>query len=161
MRSGNGNRRPTDWLTLLTNLGVVLGLVLLAYEIREANKLSTTQAYVERMDQMQQASTDFSESEFLPDIYVKIGALVWTSNDVAGDIELLTVSERARLSSWERGVMLRMSGHYFQYKQGYIEEQTAEQVLNDARARMPLWNALGIRIEGQDLRDAVEGRIEK
>ncbi len=51
-----------------------MGLVLLAYEIREANKLSTTQAYVERMDQMQQASTDFSESEFLPDIYAKIGA---------------------------------------------------------------------------------------
>ena len=160
MTSGNGNRRPTDWLTLLTNLGVVMGLVLLAYEIREANKLSTTEAYVERMDQMQQASTDFSESEYLPDIYVKIGAHAWTSNNVAGDIELLTVSERARLSSWERAVMLRMSGHYYQYKQGYIEKQTAEEVLNDARARIPLWKSLGIRIEGRDLKDAVEGASE-
>ena len=160
MTSGNGNRRPTDWLTLLTNLGVVMGLVLLAYEIREANKLSTTQAYVERMDQMQQASTDFSESEFLPDIYAKIGALAWTSTDDAGDIELLTDSERARLLSWERAVLLRMSGHYYQYKQGYIEKQTAEEVLNDARARIPLWNSLGIRIEGRDLRDAVEGASE-
>ena len=99
-------------------------------------------------------------SHDLPDIYAKIGALAWTSTDDAGDIELLTDSERARLLSWERAVMLRMSGHYYQYKQGYIEKQTAEEVLNDARARTPLWNALGIRIEGQDLRDAVEGASE-
>ena len=160
MKTRNGGRRPTDWLTLLTNLGVVMGLVLLAYEIREANKLSTTQAYVERMDQMQQASMDFSESEFLPDIFVKIGALDWTGNDSAIDIELLTDSERARLLSWERGIMLRMSSHYYQYKQGYIEEQTAEEVLNDTRARIPLWNSLGIRIQGRDLRDAVERASE-
>ena len=161
MRSGNGNRRPTDWLTLLTNLGVVMGLILLAYEIREANKLSITQAYVERLDQMQQASADFSQSEFMPEIYTKFGAHAWTSTDATGDIELLTDLERSRLFSWERSVMLRMSGHYFQYIQGYIEEQTAKQVLDSARERMPLWNALGIRIEGQDLRDAVEGGIEK
>jgi hypothetical protein len=160
MKTRNGGRRPTDWLTLLANIGVVMGLILLAYEIREANKLSTTQAYIDRLDQMQQTSADFSQSEFLPEIYSKVSVIDWTSTDAIDDIELLTDIERSRLLSWERGVMLRMSGHYYQYIQGYIEEQTGEQVLNGARAKLPLWNALGIEIEGQDFRVAVEGGSE-
>ena len=160
MTNENGNRRSTDWLTLITNLGVILGLILLAYEIREANKLATTEAYIERLNQMQQVSTDFSESEFMPSIYAKIGVPIWARNEFPSDIDQLTVLELARLFSWERGVMLRMSGHYYQYMQGYIDQQTAEDVLSGARARHPLWKALGIRIEDQDLRSAVEGEPE-
>jgi hypothetical protein len=154
----NGNRTSTDWLTLITNLGLILGLILLAYEIREANILATTQAHFEQLDQMQQVSTDFSESEFMPSIYAKIGVPIWASYDeFPSDIDQLTELERARLFSWERGVMLRMSGHYYQFMQGYIDEQTAEKVLSAARARLPLWKALGISIEDQVLRSAVEG----
>ena len=160
MTTDNRNRTTVDWLTLVTNLGVVLGLILLAYEIREANKLATTQATIERLDQMQQVSKDFSESEFMPNIYAKIGAPIWAGNVLPGDIAQLTELERGRLFSWERGVMLRMSGQYYQYMQGYIDEQTAEAVLSGARARYPLWKALGITIDNHDLRSAVEGEPE-
>jgi hypothetical protein len=161
LTTDNRNRTSVDWLTLVTNLGVILGLILLAYEIREANKLATTQATIEMLDQMQQVSTDFSESEFMPNIYAKIGAPIWAAgNQPPSDISQLTELERARLFSWERGVMLRMSGHYYQYIQGYQDEQTAETVLSAARTKYPLWKALGIIIVDQDLRSAVEGEPE-
>ena len=160
MTTDNRNRTSVDWLTLVTNLGVILGLILLAYEIREANKLATTQATMERLDQMQQVSKDFSESEFMPNIYAEIGAPNWIGNEIPSDIAQLTELERARLVSWERGVMLRMSGHYYQYIQGYVDEQRAEIIVSTARKRYPLWKALGITIDDQDLRSAVEGEPE-
>jgi len=127
LTTNNRDRTTVDWLTLVTNLGVILGLILLAYEIREANKLASTQATIERLDQMQQVSTDFSESEFMPHIFAKIGAPTWVGDELASDIAQLTEVERARLFSWERGVMLRMSGHYHQY----VHKAAGQQLIHD------------------------------
>ena len=147
----------TDWLTLIANLGVIAGLMILTYELHQANKLSETQAYLERLDQMQQVAADFSQSDYLPGVYTKIGGDQFTS-DAIGSIESLTDIERSRVFSWERGIMLRMSAHYYQYLQGYLDQQTGDKILTDARENLPRWNALGIEIEGQEFRKAVEKR---
>lgn len=52
--------------------------------------------------------------------------------------------------------MLRMSAHYYQYLQGYLDQQTGERILTDARKNLSRWNTLGIEIEGQEFRTAVE-----
>jgi hypothetical protein len=51
--------------------------------------------------------------------------------------------------------MLRMSGHHYQYLQGYLDQETGEKILRDAESRLERWNALGIEIEGKELREAL------
>jgi hypothetical protein len=160
MSTTAGQSKSIDWLTLATNLGVVIGLVLLVYEVRQSNKLAETQAYIQRLDQMQQTANEFGQSDYLPQIYLKIGTDMYPVDTVA-ELDSLTELERSRLTSWERGVMLRMSGHYYQYLQGYLDQQTGDQIIRDARTRLGSWNALGIEIEGQVFRTTVEAATER
>jgi hypothetical protein len=146
-----------DWATLIANFGVVMGLVLLAYEVHQANKLAETDAYLDRLDQMQEAADEYAESQYLPQIYEKLGGYEGIyGSDFADRLDTLTTVERYRLGSRERGVMLRMSGHYFQSLQGYIDESTGQKVLRDAKRRLGLWEILGIEIEGQAFAEALE-----
>ena len=157
MSANNNNRNAKDWATIAANFGVVIGLVLLAYELHQANKLAETTAYIERLDQMQQTAVIFGESDYLPSLYQELGAAgQFDSPEDALDLEVLSVTERSRLHAWERGVMLRMSGHYYQYIQGYLDEATGQKVLQDAKARYPRWKALGIEVEGEEFRAALK-----
>lgn len=61
-----------DRMTLIANLGVVVGLVILIIEISQANKLAENQAYTLRLDQMQQAQVTFAESDDLPQIELTV-----------------------------------------------------------------------------------------
>lgn len=140
---------------------MVAGLVLLAYEVHQTNKLSETQAYVHRLDQMQNVASEFAQSDVLGNVYVKIGAIDMVDTDGKDNVERLTDIERLRLQSWERGVMLRMSGHYYQYLQGYLDEETGEKVLDDPVSRVDRWRALGIEIEGKDLKAAVAEKLKR
>jgi hypothetical protein len=150
-------RTARDWATLVANFGVVIGLVLLAYEVHQANKLAETEAYLGRLDQMQESADEFGESQFLPQIYEKLGGYEGIyGSGYADRLDTLTTIERYRLGSRERGVMLRMSGHYFQSLQGYIDESTGQKVLRDAKRRLDLWETLGIEIEGQAFAEALE-----
>jgi len=144
-----------DWVNLVANCGVVLGLVLLAYEIHQSNKLAATQAYVLRLDQMQETASDYAQSDYLGEIYLKVGTEDMFHVHAGDKLDNLTDLERSRLSAWERGVMIRMSGHYYQYLQGYLDQETGERVLRDAKSRLERWNTLGIEIEGKELKAAV------
>jgi len=155
-------RTAKDWATLVANFGVVFGLILLAYEVIQANKLAETEAYVDRLDQMQETAATIAESQYLPKIYEKLsGASGMYLDDGADNLDALTDIERSRLHAWERGVMLRMSGHFHQYLQGYIDEQTGQKVIRDARSRHDRWKTLGIEVEGQAFREMLERPVVK
>jgi hypothetical protein len=150
-------RSARDWASLAANFGVVIGLVLLAYEVHQANKLAETEAYIDRLDQMQESAGEFGESQYLPQIYEKLGGVEGNlGTGYVDSLDKLTGIERYRLASRERGVMLRMSGHYYQSIQGYIDESTGQKVLRDARRRLDLWKTLGIEIEGQVFIEALD-----
>jgi hypothetical protein len=155
MSNQNQEHASVHWINLVANLGVVLGLVLLAYELNQSNKLAATQAYVLRLDQMQQTASDFAQSDYLGAVYLKIGTDDMFPVAAGDNLDDLTDLERSRLRAWERGVMLRMSGHHYQYLQGYLDQETGEKILRDAESRLERWNALGIEIEGKELREAL------
>ena len=136
-----------DRLTLMANLGVVIGLAILIIEISQANKLAETEAFVLRLDQMQQANLVFGESEYLPQIELK-----YRSEGVQSLSEL----ERLRLHRWETSVMLRMQGHYYQYQQGYLDQETGDRVLIAAVSQLKRWDELGVVIENKNFRRLVE-----
>ena len=122
-------------LSLIANLGVLAGLVILILEVNQANKLAETQAYVGRLDQMQQARLSFAESEFLPDLDLK------AAND---GVQSLSEAERIRLREWYRSVLLRMESHYYYYEQGYLDAETGKIVLESAADTLEIWRELDV-----------------
>ncbi len=64
MNSGKLSER----ITLIANIGVVIGLGILIYEVNLSTKLAVVGAHTGRLSQMEQAHTEFAISEYLPRI---------------------------------------------------------------------------------------------
>ena len=133
-------------LALLANFGVVVGLLLLVYELREAQHFAETQAAVQRLDQMQLAQTEMAMSESLSELRVKA---------ISDGVETLTPAELYRLQRWEQSVALRMRSQYIQYTRGYLDEETANALLLAAASRLPFWEELGINLLENEFNRAV------
>lgn len=136
-----------DRLSLIANLGVVIGLAVLIVEINQTNKLAETDAYVLRLDQMQQAQLAFGESEYLPQIQLKYRS---------EGVQSLSALETQRLFRWETSVMLRMQGQYFQHTQGYLDQETGDRILLAAANRLQSWNELNVEIANPEFGRLVE-----
>lgn len=133
-------------LSLLANFGVVIGLLLLVYELREAQHFAETQAAVQRLDQMQLAQTEMAMSESLSEIRVKA---------ISDGVEALTPAELYRLRFWEQSVALRMRSQYIQYTRGYLDKETANGILRAAASNLPFWEKLGINLLDNEFSRAV------
>ena len=99
-------------ISILANVGVVAGLILLALQLSQANRRAEADTYQTRISEIEQARREFAGSEHLPGIYVKL-------ND--GGLESLTSEELSRLRSWEVARMLRMQGQNNQYEEGFLD----------------------------------------
>jgi hypothetical protein len=135
-----------NWLTLLANFGVVIGLALLIYELQQTQHIVETQAAVERQDQMQEAMVSFAVSESLALIVAKANS---------DGVEALSEDEFLRLQNWEWSVRHRMRGQYIQYLRGYLDKATADRIVQAAAARLPMWDDLEIPLFDDDFGRAV------
>lgn len=134
-------------LSLIANLGVLVGLVILILEVSQANKLAETQAYVGRLDQMQQARLIFAESEYLPDLDLK-------ATDEG--VQSLSEVERIRLREWYQSVLHRMESHYYYYEQGYLDAETGKIVLDSAADSLEIWRDLEVNFLNRRFERLVE-----
>ncbi len=126
----------TVWVTVVTNLGVIAGLFLVAYEVRQATlqaKAETSQAYA---SDLQVARKELALSSDLAEIYVKA-----TSNGV----DALTPVEKFRLTQWESARRVRILGQIRQYEMGFLERGTLEAMIPTlTQLEKGLWTDLGI-----------------
>ena len=141
------SRQLNERLSLLANLGVVVGLAILILEINSANKLAETQAVALRLEQMQQAQLSFAESDYLPQIRLKA---------ISEGVQSLSKLEQSRLRRWETSVALRMESHYYHYEQGYLDEETGELILSSAARRLKNWKDLDVELLNQRFKRLVE-----
>ncbi|VUX56330.1 protein of unknown function [uncultured Woeseiaceae bacterium] len=132
------SKKINNWLTLIANFGVVIGLALLIYELRQSQNLAEMDAAVRRLDQMQIAQLEFATSEFL--VPARIKAL-------SEGVDSLSAVELQRLRSWENTVRLRMLSQYIQYLRGYLDQETADRMINTAVAMLPFWEELGYELD--------------
>ena len=139
--------KVNSWLALLANLGVVVGLALLIYEVRESQKLAETEATVGRLNQMQVARLEFAMNEFLIPIKVKAKT---------EGVQSLSSVELVRLQEWESSVRLRMRSQYIQYAQGYIDQSTADGIVNAAAGDLPYWEELGFELGNNEFHQAIK-----
>ena len=131
------SEKLNSWLALLANFGVVIGLALLVYELRESQNLAETNSAVRRLNQMQEAWVEMAISETLPAIRVKA---------MTEGVHTLNQEELFRLRTWENSVRLRMASQYLEFQRGYLDEDTAKSVVRGAAQFVPYWEELGIEL---------------
>ena len=138
--------RLNAWLSLFANIGVVIGLVVVIFEIRESNRQTISSTNVARYSEIETSMRDAALSEYLPEIYV----IVQESG-----VRELNEEQLFRLRSWEMARILRMEGQYVQYHDGYLPETGYQIMLKTAEELAPLWKELGIRSANDAFWDTV------
>ena len=107
MSSDNLNR----WLTLGANLGVLIGLIVLIYEVRQNTAMMEAQINQQRTDTALSEQQSNYNSDYMPGIRLKV---------ING--EPLSQEERYRYSMWVRAFNRNMDNQLWQYNRGFLGE---------------------------------------
>ena len=125
-----------NWLSLVANLGVVVGIIALIAELNHSSRLAEVSAFQNRMTEIQEAYVQLALSDDLAELIEKYES---------EGIHSLSPTEFRRLNAWETGVINRMQGQYFQYQQGFLDrssiDSTLDFIVSDAWSR---WSDLGL-----------------
>jgi hypothetical protein len=123
------------WLSLLANIGVVVGLIVIMFELHESNRQAASIASQARYTEIETSFRDYALSDHLPEIYVIVD-----EEGVSG----LNKAQLERLRSWEMARLLRMEGQYVQFHAGYLSDTAYAIMLKFAQTKTALWNELEI-----------------
>ena len=121
------------WLALGANFGVLIGLILLVYEVRQNSALMRAQISMERTNTNMQILADFANGGDLIPIDVKLteqvdgfpGSLGWSS--------ILTAEEKRRYEFWMYVRLTELNNDWFQCEEGLVPFEICR---NDIRANM-------------------------
>ena len=104
------------WLSLLANVGVVIGLALLIIEIRQNSELVRAQIHQARSDAYVSARQDFADSEFLLPALEKYLAAGGREDPSA--LDALDPIEARRVYRYWQSRAGDYDNLYYQYRQG-------------------------------------------
>ena len=116
-----------QWLTLVANLGVFVGIILLVFEIQQntesidqSRAVALAQVYQDRANSRIELNTLTIASDSLASIDLKLFDLGWPQNvDAIKSLDPLELYRfRARMSS----SMVRLDNSYYQYRLGLLDE---------------------------------------
>ena len=110
------------WLTLTAIVGVLLGLVLVAYELRQDSDLMRVQINQARADAAMLSNQQTFESAYIPQILIKIQQ---------GD--KLSAEEMMRYVTWFRAMNRNQDNVLRQYASGMLGEHTPRSIEDFAR----------------------------
>jgi hypothetical protein len=144
--------RTNNWLSLLANVGVVIGLGMLIFELKHASDLSEVDAYQTRVNEISETSKEFALSEDLAEIYERLRT---------EGVGTLTPVELRRVRAWETGKIIRMQAQFYQYQRGFLEEIAVQAMLLAAVANVDLWDELGVVADDPEFRRAVDALAAK
>lgn len=148
-----------EWLTLLTNVAVVAGIVFLAVEIQQNNELLQSQARETQAVSIQAAST--SDQEFL----LLLGSdpvLAKTWNTYLRAPETLAEDQRLQSSYLMAALMRRLESVYLQKRLGSLSDEgwMSRNALFIGIARSPGYAAFlessAAALLGDDIRDYMD-----
>ena len=135
---------------VISAFAVVVTLWYLAVQIRqnthameESKRLALAQTYQMRADALQSMLVHAAESQYIGPLITKLTQLGYPE-DVSA-IERLTPDERGRFRQWQIAQQTHWDNMYFQYQQGYLDEEYYHDSFRERVARLaPTWKALGI-----------------
>jgi hypothetical protein len=147
-------QKLNDWLLLLANVGVVIGLVALVAELRHQSQVAQVAAYQTRIAEIQDMFLELAVSETLAGVLVKY--------DSAGP-DALTAEEHTRVRAWYHVILRQMQGQYYQYQKGFLDRAVVDRTLAViAGGLYDSWEALGLtsNIENDAWRAEIEAKIK-
>ncbi|NIL94331.1 MAG: hypothetical protein GTO71_07810 [Woeseiaceae bacterium] len=131
------------WLTLGANLGVVIGLILLIVELSQNSSLVQAQIHQARSDNYESFMLEIADTEFLLPAYEKFAAAGGPA-DVSA-LKVLDSTERERIRRYFQGRLGGYDNLYFQYQQGYIDEEFySTRIAPSIKRLYPIWLELGL-----------------
>ena len=135
---------------VISAFAVVVTLWYLAVQIRqnthamdEGKRLALAQTYQMRADALQSMLVHAAESHYIGPLITKLTQLGYPE-DVSA-LEQLTPDERGRFRQWQIAQQTHWDNMYFQYQQGFLDEEYYQDAFRERVARLaPTWKALGI-----------------
>ena len=136
------SNRLTRWLTLVANIGVLVGIVLLLIELDQNSDLLKAQIHQARAD----AHVGHRLNDVYSDKWTVIGMKLAENGypqDVTS-IEALTPEELFRFGNYEAARHTDLDNLFYQYQQGYLDEEYYQfRVVCAIRRNAPYWQKLG------------------
>lgn len=133
-------QKLNNWLALAANIGVLVGIVLLALEIRQNTTVIESSTYQDRTQDLREALTMVTESEHLSTGLAKLG---WFQNKCQIDstvIENLEAHEYVAIQAYLRASWFRFENLYYQYTTGTMDRRSFENgTLNAIANYLPWW----------------------
>lgn len=120
-------------LAFAANLGVLLGLILLAYEMRQNSDLMRAQMSMERAVTNMQIMSDIANGGEIVPIDVKLREETSGFPQALGWSNSLTAEEMRRYQFWMYVRLVELNNDWFQCASGLMSEQTC---LKDVRENM-------------------------
>jgi hypothetical protein len=111
------------WLTLAANFGVLIGLILLVYEVRQNADLMRAQINQSRTDTALFQQYSMSDTDYIAPILAKVGR-----GEQLSDEEMLRYD--ARMRAFNRN----QDNNLWQYNQGYLGENVPASIKGGVRA---------------------------
>ena len=146
-------------------MGVIASLIYLAMQIRqnthamdEGRRLALAETYQMRADALQQMLVTAATTE--------IGAIIHklTADGYPEDVSALDrlgAEDRVRFRLWQIAQHTHWDNLYFQYQQGFLDEEYINDSFNERTVRLaPVWRALGISGGRRSFLEEIE-RLEK
>jgi hypothetical protein len=146
------------WVSLLANFGVLVGIAVLAVEIRQNTIALKAGAYQARSDALHDLSMRVAESEVLATLEANLLVRRTDCPDFEENCDLIDDAYFQSLSSTERQQFKRyLTAHYFrlenlvfQYGQGVLTDEYHDKaVVPTIRYYIPLWDRFGIWQRGR------------
>ncbi len=139
MNADNVNK----WLRLSANIGVVFGLFLLLVELDQNSDLVRAQIHQARADAAVARFENRADTEHLAALLEKFQQFGGFDNFSSTDE--LTPEELIRLRAFLQGRYWDSDNLFYQYQQGYLDEEYYQFVASNAiRLFSPWWDKLGI-----------------
>lgn len=134
----------------LGSIAVLATLVYLAVQLRQntrslqnSEKLALAQTYQMRSDALQLMLVEAADSEHIAPIINKLTAAGYPED--VGALELISADELGRFRLWQIAQMTHWDNMYFQYQQGFIDEQYYQDAIKTRVMRLaPTWQALNV-----------------
>ena len=106
------------WMTLVANIGVIFGLILVAYEVQQNSELMRIQINQARADSAMVSNEHSFNSDFIPPILAK----VQRDDD-------LTIEESIRFTDYFRSMNRNQDNVLSQYDAGMLGENTPRSII--------------------------------
>ena len=131
--------KTNTFITLSTataNIGVLVGLVFLIFELRQNSAIALSQIRQERTLSIIDEYSAIAQDEIFSDLLAR------ALND--GDFDAITNKEWNQLVHYEMARSVRLEDVFFQYKKGLLDESVYLFSISMAASRLPIWKWLNV-----------------